>query len=69
MRSRARTSSGYCVAHQAHDFERDLVEERLRDSEAMAVTNRAAHDAAKDVLAAGAIGHTPSAMRNAVVRA
>ena len=47
---------GERVAHRPDDLERDLVEERLRDPEAVAVADRAAHDAAEDVRAAGAVG-------------
>ncbi len=44
------------LAHRAHDLERHLVEEGLVDAEPVPVPDRAAHDAAKDVLAPRAIG-------------
>ena len=51
-----RRARGTASPIRRDDLERDLVQERPRDAEAVAVADRAAHHAAEDVLAPGAIG-------------
>ena len=46
-------------AHERDYLERDFVQERAIDPEAMAVTNGAPHDAAEHVFAPRAVGHHP----------
>src|SRR5690606_3740942 len=51
------TELGVRVAHELGNAERHLVEKGALDSEAMPVTNRAAHHAPEHVLAPGPIRH------------
>ena len=61
---------GVVLAHQLDDLQRDLVQERPLDAEPVAVADRrGASRGGARTRAASRSGSTPSAIRNAVVRA